>query len=90
MGNSSHMSRRSEHEWSQAYRIWKSEEFLKRASAEIERATLEVLPSKEPYKELYSIQKDYPSRRKEISARLASFMLRKRSILRRCDPSAVA
>ena len=35
------------------------EEFLKRASAEIERATLEVLPSKEPYKELYSIQKDY-------------------------------
>ena len=38
------------------------EEFLKRASAEIERATLEVLPSKEPYKELYSIQKDYPLR----------------------------
>ena len=38
------------------------EEFLKRASTEIERATLEVLPSKEPYKELYSIQKDYPLR----------------------------
>ena len=38
------------------------EEFLKRASTEIERATLEVLPSKEPYKELYSIQKDYPFR----------------------------
>ena len=38
------------------------EEFLKRASAEIERATLEVLPSIEPYKELYSIQKDYPLR----------------------------
>ena len=38
------------------------EEFLKRASAEIERATLEVLPSKEPYQELYSIQKDYPTR----------------------------
>ena len=38
------------------------EEFLKRASAEIERATLEVLPSKEPYHELYSIQKDYPLR----------------------------
>ncbi len=38
------------------------EEFLKRASAEIERATLEVLPTKEPYKELYSIQKDYPLR----------------------------
>ena len=37
-------------------------EFLKRASAEIERATLEVLPSKEPYQELYSIQKDYPLR----------------------------
>ena len=31
-------------------------EFLRRASAEIERATLEVLPSKEPYQELYSIQ----------------------------------
>ena len=38
------------------------EEFLKRASAEIERATLEVLPTKEPYKELYSLQKDYPLR----------------------------
>ena len=38
------------------------EEFLKRASAEIERATLAVLPSKEPYKELYSLQKDYPLR----------------------------
>ncbi|MFZ9064702.1 MAG: polyprenyl synthetase family protein, partial [bacterium] len=38
------------------------EEFLKRASAEIERATLEVLPSKEPFKELYSLQKDYPLR----------------------------
>ena len=38
------------------------EEFLKRASAEIERATLEALPSKEPSKELYSIQKDYPLR----------------------------
>ena len=38
------------------------EEFLKRASAEIERATLDALPSKEPYKELYSIQKDYPLR----------------------------
>ena len=37
-------------------------EFLKRASAEIDRATLEVLPSKEPYQELYSIQKDYPLR----------------------------
>ena len=37
-------------------------EFLGRASAEIERATLEVLPSKEPYQELYSIQKDYPLR----------------------------
>ena len=37
-------------------------EFLKRASAEIERATLEVLPSKEPYQELYFIQKDYPLR----------------------------
>jgi len=37
-------------------------EFLRRASAEIERATLEVLPSKEPYQELYSIQKDYPLR----------------------------
>jgi len=38
------------------------EEFLKRASAEIERATLEVLPTKEPFKELYSLQKDYPLR----------------------------
>ena len=38
------------------------EEFLKRASAEIEHATLEVLPSKEPFKELYSLQKDYPLR----------------------------
>jgi geranylgeranyl diphosphate synthase type II len=38
------------------------ENFLKRASAEIERATLEVLPSIEPNKELYSIQKDYPLR----------------------------
>ena len=38
------------------------EEFLKRASAEIERATVEVLPSKEPFKELYSLQKDYPLR----------------------------
>ena len=37
-------------------------EFLKRASAEIDRATLEALPSKEPYQELYSIQKDYPLR----------------------------
>ena len=37
-------------------------EFLRSASAEIERATLEVLPSKEPYQELYSIQKDYPLR----------------------------
>ncbi len=37
-------------------------EFLKRASAEIERLTLAVLPLKEPYQELYSIQKDYPLR----------------------------
>ena len=37
-------------------------EFLRRASAEIERLTLAVLPSKEPYQELYSIQKDYPLR----------------------------
>ena len=37
-------------------------EFLKHASAEIERATFEVLPTREPNKYLYSIQNDYPLR----------------------------
>jgi geranylgeranyl diphosphate synthase type II len=37
-------------------------EFLKLASSQIETATLEILPLKEPDKELYHIQRDYPLR----------------------------